>query len=119
MRRRRSALGDFWASVPHYLPAVPSAPAALALLDKLSGLLGMDVDTADLESTADTYQEQVSVAVSQDSDLLLRQDARRTLLQADQGPRNLPSGDELAKELEVSSANTVAKKIFSQLSRAG
>src|SRR5215203_5949521 len=93
---------SFWASVPHYLPAVPSAPATLALLDKLSGLLGMEVDTADLESTAETYQEQVSVAVSQDSDLssYVRMLEERFDSHADQGPRNLPSGDELAQELE-------------------
>ena len=93
---------SFWASVPHYLPAVPSAPAALALLDKLSGLLGMEVDTADLESTARTYQEQVSVAVSQDSDLssYVRMLEERFDSQADQGPLDLPSGDELAQELE-------------------
>jgi proteasome assembly chaperone (PAC2) family protein len=93
---------SFWASVPHYLPAVPSAPAALALLDKLSGLLGMEVDTADLERTAETYQEQVSVAVSQDSDLssYVRMLEERFDSQADQSPRNLPSGDELAQELE-------------------
>ena len=93
---------SFWASVPHYLPAVPSAPAALALLDKLSGLLGMEVNTADLESSAETYQEQVSVAVSQDSDLssYVRMLEERFDSQVDQGPRNLPSGDELAQELE-------------------
>lgn len=93
---------SFWASVPHYLPAVPSAPAALALLEKLSSLLGMEVDTADLESTARTYQEQVSVAVSQDSDLAsyVRMLEERFDSQTDQGPRNLPSGDELAQELE-------------------
>ncbi|HEX2741833.1 MAG TPA: PAC2 family protein, partial [Rubrobacter sp.] len=93
---------SFWASVPHYLPAVPSAPAALALLEKLATLLGMQVETADLESTAKTYQEQVSVAVSQDSDLssYVRMLEERFDSQADQGPRNLPSGDELAQELE-------------------
>lgn len=93
---------SFWASVPHYLPAVPSAPAALALLDKLSGLLGMQVDIAELESTAETYQEQVSVAVSQDSDLAsyVKMLEERFDSQLDQGPRNLPSGDELAQELE-------------------
>jgi hypothetical protein len=93
---------SFWASVPHYLPAVPSAPAALALLDKLSGLLGMEVDTAELEGTAETYQQQVSVAVSQDSDLssYVRMLEERFDSQADQGPRDLPSGDELAQELE-------------------
>src|SRR5215218_5999129 len=93
---------SFWASVPHYLPAVPSAPAALALLDKLSGLLGMEVDTAELESTAETYQDQVSVAVSQDSDLssYVKMLEERYDTQLDQSPRNLPSGDELAQELE-------------------
>jgi proteasome assembly chaperone (PAC2) family protein len=93
---------SFWASVPHYLPAVPSAPAALALLDKLSGLLDMRVDTTDLESTAETYQEQVSVAVSQDSDLAsyVKMLEERFDSQVDQSPRNLPSGDELAQELE-------------------
>src|SRR5215212_713251 len=93
---------SFWASVPHYLPAVPSAPAALALLDKLSGLLGMEMDTADLESTARTYQEQVSVAVSQDSDLssYVKMLEERFDSQLDQGPRNLPTGDDLAQELE-------------------
>ena len=94
---------SFWASVPHYLPAVPSAPAALALLDKLSGLLGMEVDTADLESTAETYQEQVSVAVSQDSDLssyVRMLEERHDSLAEEGATRNLPSGDELANELE-------------------
>src|SRR5829696_6928628 len=93
---------SFWASVPHYLPAVPSAPAALALLDKLSGLLGMEVDKTELESTAETYQDQVSVAVSQDSDLssYVKMLEERYDTQLDQGPRNLPSGDELAQELE-------------------
>jgi proteasome assembly chaperone (PAC2) family protein len=93
---------SFWASVPHYLPAVPSAPAALALLDKLSGLLGTSVDTSDLEHTAKTYQEQVSIAVSQDSDLssYVQMLEERFDSQANQGARDLPTGDDLAQELE-------------------
>jgi hypothetical protein len=93
---------SFWASVPHYLPAVPSAPAALALLESLSGLLGMEVDTSNLERGAAAYQEQVSAAVSQDSDLssYVSMLEERFDSQLEQGPRNLPSGDELARELE-------------------
>jgi predicted ATP-grasp superfamily ATP-dependent carboligase len=93
---------SFWASVPHYLPAVPSAPAALALLDKLSTLLGTSVDTSDLKHTAETYQEQVSVAVSQDSDLssYVQMLEDRFDSQANQGARDLPTGDDLAQELE-------------------
>jgi proteasome assembly chaperone (PAC2) family protein len=93
---------SFWASVPHYLPAVPSAPAALALLESLSGLLGIEVDTSDLEQTAVTYQEQVSVAVSRDDDLssYVRMLEERFDSQAGGESRDLPSGDELVRELE-------------------
>jgi proteasome assembly chaperone (PAC2) family protein len=93
---------SFWASVPHYLPAIPSAPAALALLESLSGLLKVEVDTSDLERGAASYQEQVSAAVSQDSDLAsyVRMLEDRFDSQVDQGPRNLPTGDDLARELE-------------------
>jgi PAC2 family len=93
---------SFWASVPHYLPAVPSPPAALALLNSLSSLLGMEVDTSALERGATAYQEQVSAAVSQDSELTsyVQMLEERFDSQTDPEPRNLPSGDELARELE-------------------
>jgi proteasome assembly chaperone (PAC2) family protein len=93
---------SFWASVPHYLPSVPSAPAALALIQSLSNLLGTSFDTAHLESSSEDYQRQVSVAVAQDSDLAsyVRTLEERYDAQTESGERNLPSGDELAKELE-------------------
>jgi len=93
---------SFWASVPHYLPAVPSAPAALALLQNLSILLRIDVDTSELEETATSYQEQVSVAVAQDSDLssYVQMLEERFDSQVEGGERNLPTGDDLAQELE-------------------
>jgi hypothetical protein len=93
---------SFWASVPHYLPAVPSAPGALALVESLSNLLGIEVDTSNLERGAAAYQEQVSAAVSQDSDLssYVRMLEERFDSQTSQEPKNLPSGDELARELE-------------------
>ena len=93
---------SFWASVPHYLPAVPSAPAALALLQNLSVLLRIDVDTSELEETAASYQEQVSVAVAQDSDLAsyVQMLEERHDSQVEGGERNLPTGDDLAQELE-------------------
>ena len=58
------------------------------------------------------------MAVSQDSDLssYVRMLEERFDSQADQGPRNLPSGDEPRQGTRVSSANTVAKKITNQLS---
>jgi predicted ATP-grasp superfamily ATP-dependent carboligase len=81
---------------------VPSAPAALALMQSLSNLLGTSFDTAHLESSSEDYQRQVSVAVAQDSDLAsyVRTLEERYDAQTESGERNLPSGDELAKELE-------------------
>ncbi|MGB3681602.1 MAG: PAC2 family protein [Rubrobacteraceae bacterium] len=93
---------SFWASVPHYLPAVPSAPAALALLGNLSELLEVEVDTTQLEQTADDYQEQVAAAVSQDSDLASYVNTleERYDVHSQGEATDLPSGDELAQELE-------------------
>jgi proteasome assembly chaperone (PAC2) family protein len=94
---------SFWASVPHYLPSVPSAPAALSLLQSLSVLLGgTGFDTAQLERTSEDYQRQVSAAVAQDADLTsyVHTLEERYDSQAESGIRNLPSGDELASELE-------------------
>jgi len=93
---------SFWASVPHYLPSVPSAPAALALLKNLSKLLRASFDTAHLERTSEDYQRQVSAAVAQDSDLTsyVRMLEERYDAQAEGSVRNLPSGEELASELE-------------------
>jgi len=95
---------SLWASVPHYLPSVPSAPAALALIENVSGLLGTRVDTAQLEKTAGEYQEQVASAVSQDEDLAayVQMLEERYDSQDDSAGEheNLPSGDDLAQELE-------------------
>jgi predicted ATP-grasp superfamily ATP-dependent carboligase len=94
---------SFWASVPHYLPSVPSAPAALALLNSLQNLLGIEADTSHLERTATDYQDQVSAAVSQDTDLssyVQMLEERFDSAAAAGGIRDLPSGDDLAQELE-------------------
>jgi proteasome assembly chaperone (PAC2) family protein len=93
---------SFWASVPHYLPSVPSAPAALALLQNLSNLLGGGFDTNHLERTSEDYQRQVSAAVAQDSDLTsyVHTLEERYDAQVEGRPRDLPSGDDLARELE-------------------
>ena len=91
-----------WAPVPHYLASVPSGPAALALLNTVSGLLKIGVDTEELERSAQEYQDQVAAAVSQDSDLAsyVQMLEERYDTQTEEGPRDLPSGEELAQELE-------------------
>ncbi|CAN5912586.1 PAC2 family protein [soil metagenome] len=93
---------SFWAPVPHYLPAVPSAPATLRLLEGLSNLLDVEIETEQLRNSSEEYQDQVSAAVSQDSDLTsyVQMLEERYDVHTAEGTRDLPSGDELAHELE-------------------
>lgn len=93
---------SFWASVPHYLPSVPSAPGAIALLEGISELLGATVNISELEKASSEYQDQISVAVSQDSNLAsyVKMLEERYDSQTEEESRNLPTGDDLAQELE-------------------
>ncbi|MEN3343237.1 MAG: hypothetical protein V7644_2641, partial [Actinomycetota bacterium] len=90
---------SLWAAVPHYVSLAPSPRAALALVNRFSELMRLDVDVADLETAADEYSEQVSEAVSTDADTAAyveELERRVDLLNAEE---ELPSGDSLAAEL--------------------
>src|SRR5579864_6644612 len=60
---------SLWAAVPHYIAATPNPKAALALVRKLEGLVGVAVDASELESAAADYERQVNVAVQSDPDV--------------------------------------------------
>jgi len=55
-----------WAAVPTYVPSAPSPKAALALVERASQLLGIPVETTELEIAAASYERQVSELVSGD-----------------------------------------------------
>ena len=55
--------------MPHYVAAAPNPKAALALVRKLEGLVGVTVDASDLETAASEYDRQVDVAVQSDPDV--------------------------------------------------
>src|SRR5437764_1556766 len=54
---------SLWAAVPHYIAATPNPKAALALVRKLEGLVGVAVDATDLETASGDYERQVQLAV--------------------------------------------------------
>ena len=60
---------SLWAAVPHYIAAAPNPKAALALVRKLEGLVGVAVNAAELESAAADYERQVNLAVQSDPDV--------------------------------------------------
>jgi proteasome assembly chaperone (PAC2) family protein len=93
---------SLWAAVPHYIAATPNPKAALALVRKLEGLVGVAVDASDLEHGAADYERQVNVAVQSDPDV---QAFVERLEQAagsdpDDEPGQLPSGETIARDLQ-------------------
>ncbi|HWG73002.1 MAG TPA: PAC2 family protein [Acidimicrobiales bacterium] len=94
-----------WARVPHYAAAMPYPAASAALLDELSSLADIEVDTKALRAAAQTTSTQIDqlIAGSDDHAALVRQlEAQHDQEQglSATGFGNLPSGDELAAELE-------------------
>ena len=89
---------SLWAAVPHYVSLTPSPRAAKALVDRLAGLLGADIDTDELDEAAEAYTRQVSEAVASDEETAAYvQELERRIDEL--GEDDLPSGDALAAEL--------------------
>ncbi len=85
-----------WAQVPHYVAGTPSPPAIRALLDRLRELTRIQVDTHGLDDQTAEYNEQVETGLAERPDVaaLVRQ------IEEASGPEDLPSGDDLAREIE-------------------
>src|ERR687884_420326 len=90
---------SLWAAVPHYVSLTPSPRAAAALCERLGGLLGVTIATAELDQAAAAYEEQVSQAVAADEETAayVEELERRADTLEEQG--DLPSGDAIAAEL--------------------
>jgi predicted ATP-grasp superfamily ATP-dependent carboligase len=89
---------SLWAAVPHYVSLTPSPRAAKALVDRLSDVLGAEVDTAELDEAAEAYAQQVSEAVAADEETSAYvQDLERRVDELEES--DIPSGDALAAEL--------------------
>jgi proteasome assembly chaperone (PAC2) family protein len=94
---------SLWASVPHYIAATPNPKAALALVRKLEGLVGVSVDASELEAAAGDYERQVSLAVSSDPEVQAFVEKLEQVAEEEEPtvrPGDLPSGDVLAREFQ-------------------
>jgi len=100
-RRRGIPSASLWAAVPHYVAAVPNPKAALALLRRLEGLVGVAVEASGLEEEAESYESQVSRAVAANPEI--EELVKR--LEEEQSDRldieeDVPSGESLARDFE-------------------
>ncbi len=93
---------SLWAAVPHYIAASPNPKAALALVRKLEGLVGVAVDASDLESAVADYERQVNLAVQSDPDV--QAFVERLESSVSEEPNIdaglLPSGETIARDLQ-------------------
>jgi len=101
----RPATG-LWARVPHYIANLPYPAASVAILDGLRFVSGIDVDTAELQAAAGFTNSRIDALIANSEDHTAMIQALETQWDADLGrisgpmPTDLPSGDELAAELE-------------------
>ncbi|MGA3362490.1 MAG: PAC2 family protein [Solirubrobacteraceae bacterium] len=93
---------SLWASVPHYVAAAPNPKAALALVRKLEGLVGVAVDGSELETAAADYERQVGLAVQSDPEVQAFVERLEQLAadERDEESEEIPSGDRIAREFQ-------------------
>ncbi|MGH3822471.1 MAG: proteasome assembly chaperone family protein [Pseudonocardiaceae bacterium] len=93
-----------WARVPHYLAATPYPAASVALVEALAAVAGLELDAGELHDAAASMVSQIDEIVANNEEyrvLVRRLEAAfdgEVSTPADFS--DLPSGDELAAELE-------------------
>jgi proteasome assembly chaperone (PAC2) family protein len=90
---------SLWVAVPHYVSLTPSPRAAVALCERLGGLIGVDIAVEELEEAARSYEEQVSEAVASDEETAAYVEELEQRVDSLEQTPDLPSGDALAAEL--------------------
>jgi hypothetical protein len=102
-RAGRPALG-LWAQVPHYVANMPYPAASVALLDALHDVADITSDPVGLRNDATIQRQRLDELVAANDEHVAMVRQLETAYDEVPGqtatPQNLPSGDELAAELE-------------------
>ena len=75
------------------------SPTAAALCERLGGLLGIEIETSELNQAAEAYEEQVSQAVAADEETASYVEELERRVDELAAEENIPSGEALAAEL--------------------
>ena len=107
LERRFAEMGvpavGLWARVPHYAATMPYPEASVVLLEGLERLTGIHADTSELRSAAQSTRTRLDelVANSEENTTLVRQLEAAVDAESERPlGATLPSGEELAAELE-------------------
>jgi predicted ATP-grasp superfamily ATP-dependent carboligase len=100
---------SLWAMVPHYVSGMPYPEASVGLLEQLVRLAGITVDTDELRAAADVTRQRIDGLIAQNPEHMamvdgLERQFEEELQSSSDHPAfdldNLPSGDEIAAELQ-------------------
>ena len=111
IERRATEVGlpaiGLWAQVPHYVAAMPYPAASVALLDGLASVADVRIDSPALRQEMDSTRQRIDALIAENDDhvRMVQQlestvDAEPTTTETGLAAGPLPSGDELAAELE-------------------
>ena len=87
---------SLWAATPHYISATPNPRAAVALLERLSELVGTPGPTGELVRAASEYAVRVAAAVAEDPELAGYVEQLESAADAE----DPPTGEDLARDFE-------------------
>jgi proteasome assembly chaperone (PAC2) family protein len=92
---------SLWAPVPHYVAALPSPKAALALVETLATLIEVEIDVEELERASVEYEERLDEAVANEPEVKsLVERLEQQMDEAEVSFGDLPSGDSIAREFQ-------------------
>jgi predicted ATP-grasp superfamily ATP-dependent carboligase len=93
-----------WARVPHYLAATPYPAASAALVEALATVAGLELDAGELHDAAASMVSQIDEIVANNEEYRVLVSRLEAAFDGEVGTpvdfSGLPSGDELAAELE-------------------
>ena len=91
-----------WARVPHYVASMSYPQAAAALIDGLARISGLTLDASELRASAEEVRQRVDDLITNNPDHGSMVEQLEQVADADEEHpiEELPSGDELAAELE-------------------
>jgi proteasome assembly chaperone (PAC2) family protein len=92
-----------WARVPHYVASMPYPQAATALIDGLASITGLTLDASPLRASADEARQRVDDLITNNpehTNMVEQLEEAADEIEGTSLGVELPSGDELAAELE-------------------
>jgi proteasome assembly chaperone (PAC2) family protein len=92
-----------WARVPHYVASMPYPQASAALIDGLASIAGLTLDAGSLRASAEEARQRVDDLITNNPDhttMVAQLEEAADEVEGVSLSDELPSGDELAAELE-------------------